>query len=232
MYQLFLAILACFLFFPVQILSGEIVHLKFDGNLKDSAGERQGRAIGEPISYTADRFGKSESAVLLKKGSSILLSDDKKLSFVKHGKPQPFTVEWFQCYDADGEGVQVVVIQKNKEYRIAWNNMFRLSAEDQSSKDRLSRSSKALSLKHGEWTHVAVVFENTGENGVRFYQDGETVPVMKDKVEKGGYRTMTPGKQPVVIGFNYEGALDDLVIHDRALSADEIRQRAANTAQR
>ena len=80
-----LAGLTAVLFSPVLLFSGEVVHMKFDGNLEDSAGGRSGRAIGTPVSYTADRFGNPGSAVLLKKGSRISLGNDKGLSFVKDG---------------------------------------------------------------------------------------------------------------------------------------------------
>ena len=213
------------LFFPVLLFSGEVVHLKFDADLKDSAGGRLGRVIGPPVSYTADRFGNPGSAVLLKKGSRISLGNDKGLSFGRDGKVQPFTVEWYQRYDANGAGLGVGILKKNNEYRIAWNNRFRLHTDDHANGGALSRNG-STSLKYGQWTHIAVVFENAGAGGIRFYQDGEPVsPVMKDGGERGKYLSMTPGNAPLIIGDNFEGALDDLVIHDRALSAEEIRRR-------
>ena len=221
-----LAGLTAVLFSPVLLFSGEVVHMKFDGNLEDSAGGRQGRSIGTPVSYIADRFGNPDSAVLLKKGDRISLGNDKGLSFVKDGKAQPFTVEWLQCYDAGGAGKQVILIQKNGEYRIAWNNAFRFRADDRAKSASLSRNNGKVSLKRGQWTHIAVVFENAGTDGIRFYQDGKQIPAVADAGEKGKYQSMNPGKGPLMIGINFEGALDDLVIHDRALSAGEIRQHA------
>ena len=88
MKQLRFASLTAVLFFPVLLFSGEVVHLKFDADLKDSAGGRLGRVIGPPVSYTADRFGNPGSAVLLKKGSRISLGNDKGLSFGRDGKDE------------------------------------------------------------------------------------------------------------------------------------------------
>lgn len=225
MCKFFLTSLTSILFFQVLLFSGEVVHLKFDADLKDSAGGRLGRVIGPPVSYTADRFGNPGSAVLLKKGSRISLGNDKGLSFGRDGKVQPFTVEWYQRYDANGAGLGVGILKKNNEYRIAWNNRFRLHTDDHANGGALSRNG-STSLKYGQWTHIAVVFENAGADGVRFYQDGEPVsPVMKDGGEKGKFLSITPGNAPLIIGDNFEGALDDLVIHDRALSAEEIRRR-------
>ena len=227
MHQLFFVFLTFLLFFPVLLFSGEIVHLKFDGSLNDSAGGRQGKSIGTPIRYTADRFGNPGRAVLLEKGSRISLGNDKDLSFDKDGKAHPFTVEWFQRYDVNGSGVNVGVLHKKGEYKIAWNNAFRLRTDDQTNGGSLSRYG-SINLKYGQWTHIAVVFENTGLHGIRFYQDGEPVYslVMKDAGEQGKYLSMTPSRTSLIVGDGFEGALDDLVIHDRALSIGEIRRRA------
>lgn len=224
MHQLFFVKLTCLLIFPVLLFSREIVHLKFDAGLEDSAGGRQCRSIGAPVSYTADRFGKPESAVLLKKGSGISLGNGEDLSFVKDGKPQSFTVEWFQHYDVNGSGVNVEVLKKGEEYRIAWNNRFRFRTDDRANGGSLSRYG-TTALKYGEWTHIAVVFDNIEDGGVRFYQDGEPVSVMKDAGERGKYLSMTPSSTSLIVGAGFEGALDDLVIYDRALTVEEIRQR-------
>ncbi|MBQ6598986.1 MAG: hypothetical protein IJH79_15660, partial [Lentisphaeria bacterium] len=227
MHQLFFVFLTFLLLFPVLLFSGEIVHLKFDGNLNDSAGGRQGESTGTPIRYTVDRFGNPDRAVLLEKGSRISLGNDKNLSFDKDGKAHPFTVEWFQRYDVNGSGVNVGVLYKKGEYRIVWNNTFRLRTDDHTNGGSLSRHG-SIDLKYGQWTHIAVVFENTGLHGIRFYQDGEPVysPVMKDAGEQGKYLSMTPSRTFLIVGDGFEGALDDLVIHDRALSIGEIRRRA------
>jgi hypothetical protein len=226
MHPLFFVFLTFFLSFPVLLFSGEIVHLKFDGSLNDSAGGRQGKSIGTPVGYTTDRFGNLDRAVLLKKGSRISLGNDKALSFDKDGKTHPFTVEWFQRYDVNGSGVNVEVLNKEGEYRIAWNNAFRLRTDDHTNGGSLSRNGH-IYLKYGEWTHIAVVFENTGIYGIRFYQDGKPAcsPVIKDAGEQGKYLSMTPSRASLVVGAGFEGALDDFVIHDRALSIEEIRQR-------
>jgi len=216
---IFFAVLGIF----SPLFSKEIVHLKFDSNLKDSSGKYHGKFLGGTVSYTTDRFGNPGKAVVLKKGSRISLGNADLFSLLKNGKLHPFTVEWFQCYDENGDGKGVGILQKNGEYRIIWNNIFRFRAEDTVRKSPLSRCSSSVALKHGMWTHIAVVFENS--NTIRFYQDGEEVAVVKDKVDNGKFQTVTAGKSPVIIGANFEGALDDFIIHDHALSGEEIRKR-------
>ena len=218
----FIAFLLCM----PMLFAGEIVHLKFDGSLEDSAGNHHGRHLGNAISFTADRFGNPASAVLMQKGSRISLGNSPDLSFIRDGKPCSFTVEWFQRYDQNGKGIGVSILNKADEYYIAWNNRFRLNATDPINNSPLSRNG-AVDLHRGKWTHIAVVFENTEKGDVRFYQDGMLLGSLKDPVDKGMFKSMVAGKAPLIVGINFEGALDDLIIHDRPLSAEEIRLRTA-----
>ena len=211
---------------PAILSAGEIVHLKFDENLNDSAGSHHGQHRGEAISYTADRFGNPNKAVLLKKGSRITLGKSRDLSLVRNGQNLSFTIEWFQCYDRNGDGLGVGIVRKAGEYQIMWNNKFRFRADDPANRAVLSRNGE-IALKHGKWTHIAVVFENGGSDGIRFYQDGKLVSISKDGGEKGNFQSMVAGNSELIVGFNFEGALDDFIIHDRALSAEEIREKAS-----
>lgn len=76
----------------------------------------------------------------------------------------------------------------------------------------------------GQWVHVLFVFENynTGRNdgASRLYLDGKLVGEAAGQSQKYSW---DPTKAVIFLGINYGGMLDDLMIFDRAVTADEAR---------
>ncbi|MEW4569480.1 LamG domain-containing protein [Tautonia sp. JC769] len=75
----------------------------------------------------------------------------------------------------------------------------------------------------GRWTHVVITFDrfNTGrpDGEARLYLDGE----LRGTVSGWDQRySWDPGRAVIFLGLNYAGLLDDLMIFDRPLSADEV----------
>ncbi len=78
-----------------------------------------------------------------------------------------------------------------------------------------------------KWTHVAWTFEhiNSGEDVaaiVVLYLDGRSQGMLKRPLRF----TWNPDNVAILLGINYVGDFDDLVIFNRPLSAAEIRQPA------
>lgn len=77
----------------------------------------------------------------------------------------------------------------------------------------------------GRWTHIAITFDrfNTGEpNGeARLYLDGKLQGTVSGWNQRFSW---DPSQAVIFLGLNYAGLLDDLMIFDRPLSADEVAQ--------
>jgi hypothetical protein len=75
----------------------------------------------------------------------------------------------------------------------------------------------------GKWTHVVFTFQrfNSGKpDGVaRLYLDGKPVGELSPRLQTF---TWDPGQTVIALGLSYIGALDELSVFDRALSAEEI----------
>ncbi len=79
----------------------------------------------------------------------------------------------------------------------------------------------------GQWVHVLFTFENfnSGKSDAtsRLYLDGKLAGEVKGRNQK---YTWDPSKAVIFVGINYGGSFDDLMIFDRAVSADEVRELA------
>lgn len=80
----------------------------------------------------------------------------------------------------------------------------------------------------GEWVHVLFVFENfnSGKNDAtaRLYLNGKLAGEAKGRNQKYTWNT---AKAVIFIGINFGGMMDDLMIFDRAVTAEEIRMLAS-----
>ncbi|MBI1325480.1 hypothetical protein GC170_20130 [bacterium] len=85
----------------------------------------------------------------------------------------------------------------------------------------------------GQWVHVLFTFENfnSGKSDAtaRLYLDGELAGEAKGRNQK---YTWDPAKTVIFIGINYGGKLDDLMIFDRAITAEEAKTLAAHGSKR
>jgi hypothetical protein len=84
-------------------------------------------------------------------------------------------------------------------------------------------------LNDGKW-HQIVAVRNSATNLNSLYVDGEKV-AEKTFLYTGGFETLAPvniGYMNRASGYRYEGAIDEVKLFGRALSADEIKERYAN----
>jgi hypothetical protein len=96
--------------------------------------------------------------------------------------------------------------------------------EDPSGINHHYLQSGTVGLTVGQWTHVALVFDDTA-NTVRFFKDGSQVGSVPVTESLNGSVTA-----PLQIGrenfagyeWPYSGSLDDLRIYNRALTASEV----------
>jgi hypothetical protein len=83
----------------------------------------------------------------------------------------------------------------------------------------------------GRWTHIVITFDrfNTGQpdGEARLYLDGELQGTVSGWDQRYSW---DPSRAVIFLGLNYAGLLDDLMVFDRPLSAEEVRQltRAAS----
>ncbi|QDV38665.1 LamG domain-containing protein [Tautonia plasticadhaerens] len=75
----------------------------------------------------------------------------------------------------------------------------------------------------GRWTHVAITFDrfNTGraDGEARLYLDGRPQGTVSGRNQ---VYTWDPDEAVVFLGLGYAGLMDDLMVFDRPLSADEV----------
>ncbi|WP_169980097.1 LamG domain-containing protein [Tautonia rosea] len=77
----------------------------------------------------------------------------------------------------------------------------------------------------GRWTHIVITFDhfNTGrtDGEARLYLDGELQGAVSGWNQRFSW---DPSQAVIFLGLGYAGLMDDLMIFDRSLSADEVRQ--------
>ena len=79
----------------------------------------------------------------------------------------------------------------------------------------------------GKWTHVAITFDrfNTGQpdGEARLYLDGRPQGTVSGRNQ---VYTWDPDQAVIFLGLGYAGLMDDLMVFDRPLSAEEVEQLA------
>ncbi len=71
-----------------------------------------------------------------------------------------------------------------------------------------------------EWQHIAVVFAPTN---VWFYKNGVQYSLGRAPTLRNSTATLNIGRNPGVSGEDFTGAIDEVTVYSRALSADEIQ---------
>ena len=86
-----------------------------------------------------------------------------------------------------------------------------------------------FALSDGEWHHIVFAIEDAGIPKVNIYMDGTEQIVVLSEAKK--LRTFEPFVEPIYIGAAnnrgsvekfFPGAIDEVRIYDRPLSADEV----------
>lgn len=85
----------------------------------------------------------------------------------------------------------------------------------------------------GQWVHVLFTFENFNSDKsdatARLYLDGKLAGEAKGRNQK---YTWDPAKAVIFVGINYGGMFDDLMIFDRAVTAEEAKTLSAHGSKR
>ena len=196
---------------------GLALELLFSGNAADTSGHAAVAAV-HSAALTADRHGKADSAYAFSgKDSYIVIAKPPPLAgegltvacWVRYDGPPD--VNWSNCFVCQDNGKDRRTFQFSTcGSHVCWHRMGDPAAD-------------ALSfhpVEQGAWHFIAATFDGLDH---RLYFDGQP-----DDTREG---TLTPNdNEPIYIGrkgsdepeFNFHGAVDDVRIYTRPLTADEV----------
>jgi GNAT superfamily N-acetyltransferase len=200
---------------------GLVLELRFNGDARDTSGhDRHGVVHGAVL--TGDRFGRADRAYLL----------DGIDDYVAVDPPPPLNDEalsvsvWIRADAMDLDGwASSIVCQDDGNDEDQSRRVFQLSALNGCAVWHLMMNgrdpSAARPLPIGRWTHLAAVAER-GEH--RLYVNGELNA-------SSSCRLRAHAEQPILIGrkgtdephFFFRGAVDDVRVYARALTAAEVQ---------
>lgn len=181
--------------------------------------------------YGTDRFGEASSALSVNGTNAyVSIAHNGSLSF---GAPSnPFTVAaWIKT---SASGVQIAVSKArpnsgsaNIDYNFGLNSSGNLQFwRWNSSTGQDSVNYAGTALNDGEWHHIAFVNENSSSH--KLYLDGQLVESSTDT-----WTSNNQSNQPLEIGrfknytsatHYFNGQIDDVILLDRALTANEIKE--------
>lgn len=204
-----------------------------DGSAADSVGTHHGQ-VSEGVTYTADRRGAAASAFLFDgKGGHVTIPDDDALD-----TDDAFTLcLWvYRTYRDDGRAMSI--LRKWKDINVYGDYVLQMSnsgqmcfvvahADPKPVQDHIY--AKTL-IGKGEWTHVAATF-NRGT--MKLYIDGKceatkTSDKVKHTMRKEYEHDNVVISAPSGTGkdeYAFKGAIDDVCIYGRALTAAEVLNR-------
>ncbi len=219
---------------------GLVAHYTFDGNANDSTTNgNNGTAVN--TSAVADRFGQPQSAYYFNGSAYVVIPHSPSLDNLGNTLT---LAAWLNIDPSINYSVPDIVhiLSKGATYATLWsdfalqlgnpsNGMFpsppgSLVFENSSSQNNPIRINSTVSVPQGSWHHVAATF-NSGL--VTFYLDGTAIGTATSP-----YQSIRSSTQPLYIGVRYipemgygtyfYGAMDDVRIYNRALSAAEVQQ--------
>lgn len=216
-FTFFLAIF--FLLFTPTFVSAQIItegligYYPLDGNPADSSGMQHDGTIIGSVSNTEDRFGTADKAYLLEGGYIDLGNPDAyrnttaiSISIwvkqtVETGSFRGLVTKWGD-FGADGYYLGINNV----------NNSPRWNIDDPTIVE-------GTLITNDIWTHIVATYE---EDSVKLYQDG----VLTASAFITGFNANTAasvliGEQDYLSGV-FLGAVDEVLIYDRALSAEEV----------
>jgi len=225
------------IFLPDLPRKGLVAHWAADGDARDSAGAHHGK-IGKGVSFAADRHGKARGAFLFNGRSGFItvpdqnsLDTDDAFTLSAWIKPEAYQDEagyypmilnkWFSS-GSQGHGDYILGLVKETGRAC-------LAVASGKAVDSITGVSAA---PKGAWTHVAATFDR---GRMSLYVNGR----LEATKVSGNVKRTDPAEyalDDVKIGglhhdtYNFHGAIDDVAIWNRALSAEEIRGMFAGSA--
>jgi hypothetical protein len=212
--------------------TGKVFHYNFNGSLKDGSGNGMDAVDSMNISYTADRFGRSNQAILFYGDSNptwmLTPSLDAKITGF------PFSVSfWFKTSTPNEPQGIIKADGLERAYNSGfWVNVGMRPGQvgfgfgDKTSYDILGTNYIVAPdmITADTWYHIVVNVK--GANDYDFYING----VKKTNCETGGsastiafYGGTTVGMiGRLNYGYFFNGAMDDYRIYTKALSQSEV----------
>lgn len=191
------------------LTDGLVAAYLLDGNADDASGhQQQGQVIN--ASFTTDRFGQPQGAVHLDgRGDWVATPVD--------GQQHPLSLSfWFYLEARPGERHFAVISSSMAD---AFGHGFIIG----SGPDHLNANMAAnFSFEARRWTHGVVTYGNE----IKVYLNGElkaAKPLPPDAGTPAG-RFAIGRHSGSAAGHYFPGAIDDVLIYDRVLSAEEVKQ--------
>jgi hypothetical protein len=208
--------------------AGVTASYSFDNSAADISGNGNG---GTPTNGPTYTTGHSNQALLFD-GIDDYVDIGDKLNLTV-----PFTVAAWVRLDSGASGDPVIFATDDDANYTGFKlfvegggvNTFGVDLMNGGAPGPGSRSTKLATtpLSYGTWTHVAAVVNGVGN--VTLYQNGQPV----SGTTSGSATTMVHTSSPASIGRrngnNWKGAIDDLNIYTKALSASEVQALASGT---
>jgi hypothetical protein len=218
------------------VTDGLAVHLTFDGNYLDSAGQHvDGTPVGNP-QLVPGILGQAVSLTTLKDGSEFDYVTFGQPDLLMFGSDVDFTICFWTSYTNQVDDPAFI---SNKDWG-ASNNQgwiistqdggnFRVNVTDDRGASGKQNTTSTPNIRDGTWHHVAVTFARKGD--VSIYVDGVLVTTspmtavinsidttMDINVGEDGTGYYTDGGSAEMVGLE----MDDLGIWRRVLSAGEV----------
>ena len=202
------------------ISDGLLAYWNFDGQLYDSVNDNHGSPRGAtPLAYidSQEGFGKAlqldgTNWVEITGGPlNALDSPNGSLSIAGWFKVDKFDKDW-QALIAKGENSNYRVARRGSENTIAYAGGTGEGADD------------TPNINDAKWHHFAAITDATAKDfGTALYIDGVRKSVITNKPAlTASTKRLLIGENPDATGRQWKGAVDDLGIWNRVLTADEV----------
>jgi len=207
---------------PAELREGLVAYWPLDGDAKDASGNGNDGVLHGAIS-APDRNGKAGGALRFDGASTAEIPDSLSLRTVTNAFTVAAWVQVERLFTRYGPAWASILAKGRNDRQFALNLCF--STHD--AEIGMSRHAFFARLpRMKEWTHVAVTF----------VEDGEAIAYVNGKAAGTclNPRTLPPNHEPLFLGADpygdaeyLIGALDDVAVWNRALSADEVAKLAA-----
>jgi hypothetical protein len=209
---------------PAGLREGLVAYWPLDGDARDTSGNGNDGVLHGTVP-TPDRNGKADGALWFDGRSTVRVADSASL----RGVTNAFTVAAWVKYDKPCTIVDswVSILSKGTEGRQFGLN-FNLTAPAANNTEigLFQHAAFRAFPEKGVWTHVAATFDANGRSTA--YVNGKAVGTWSSP------RLLSVNREELVIGADPHGdaeylfgALDDVAVWNRALSADEVAKLAA-----
>jgi hypothetical protein len=219
--------------------AGLVAHFRFDDDLKDAAGQHDGRAVDPKLAPTFAPGRVGNAVVIEKVNAGIELANPSAIDFSRD-----FTIAaWVNVGNYYAEmpvlfkGRADLTAAPDKFFGVFGIEGLQVQGEDQGEWITNFRASNGLVPNDGQWHHLAVTYRATEAPHFTLYVDGQGKTPADKGTFRGGDFTLKPDAPDSVLRIgcradgdtwryvrsHLRGLLDELQIYDSALKAGDIR---------